>query len=115
MVDIVGKALAHARSVTIFGGKCGPVVPSQGVPGLSHSSLLKVSPNFEDKVTILDMNLRIKQIQNIIIMVVVFLGLSSEGYDVRKIFGILDPRPSPLCLHFTQLISTVRPQNLPIF
>ena len=33
-------------------------------------------------------------------------------YDVRKILGILDPPPP--CPHFTQPISTVRPQNWPI-
>ena len=31
-------------------------------------------------------------------------------YDVRKILGFFDP-PSPLHPHFTQPISTVRPQN----
>ena len=33
-------------------------------------------------------------------------------YDVHEIFGILDPPPP--CPHFTQPISTVRPQNWPI-
>ena len=43
--------------------------------------------------------------------------LDSKGpylNDVRKIFGFFDP-PSPLHPHFTQLISTVRPQNRAIF
>ena len=34
-------------------------------------------------------------------------------YDVRKIFGILNP-PFPLCPHFVQPISTVCQQNQPI-
>ena len=35
-------------------------------------------------------------------------------YDVRIIFGFLNPAPHPPCPHFTQPISTVCPQNLTI-
>ena len=41
--------------------------------------------------------------------------MESDGLirDVRKILGIFDPLPPPH-LHFTQPISTLRPQNLSI-